>query len=216
MNSSESLNQTDGAMQMRFNKWLEKLKSFNRKQQIITLTATGLVLVISLLLLCLLPGKGANARLELLPYNSNQGGFSINAPDGQLSMSQEKFLFLGKNLTRFIHQAKLPQATFNIIHFDMPPGVITPSERNNILNLLAAEFVAPVKGVVGTTGETMVGEYAGITISATGLVDEKEMIAEGIIVPVANRIYMAGVYGESGAIRQKQIKAFLSSLTFNF
>jgi hypothetical protein len=203
------------AMNNIIDKGLALWKSFSRKQRIMILTAKGTAIIAIALLLILLPGKRP-APVELQPYNSNQGGFSIKAPNGELAMTQENFLFLGKTLTRFIHLAKLPDATFSVVHFDMPPGIITPSERNNILNLLAAEFVSPVKGVVGTTAEARVQDYAGISIIATGLVDEKEMIAEGIIIPVANRVYIAGVYGETGAVRQKDINAFLKSLKFNF
>ncbi|MFO7722548.1 MAG: hypothetical protein R6V49_04915 [Bacteroidales bacterium] len=190
-------------------------KGFSRKQRIIILSVKGIVLVGLLLLLILFPGN-SSPRIELLPYNSNQGGFTINAPDGVMQMTQEKFVFLGNALTKYTHLAKLPEGSFSVTHFDMPPGVITPSERNNILNLLAAEFVAPVQGFVGTTAEATVQGYAGISIAATGIVDEKEMFAEGIILPVANRVYIAGVYAEKGMISQKKVKAFLESLTFNF
>jgi len=188
---------------------------FSRKQRIIILSVKGVVLAAVVLLLILLPGTGS-PRIDFLPYHSNQGGFTINAPGGMMPMTQENFVFLGKTLTKYTHQAKLPEGTFSVIHFDMPPGVITPSERNNILNLLAAEFVAPVQGFVGTTAEANVQDYSGISVSASGIVEEKEVFAEGMILPVANRVYIAGVYGEKGMIRPKQVKAFLGSLQFNF
>lgn len=184
------------------------------KKRIILLSVAGALIAV-IIIIILLQGR-TTIHLEFSHYNSNQGGFSIDAPFGELIISQERITFMGKNLQQFTHSHEIPEATFRVVHFDLPAGVVNPSERNTILNDLAIQFVSPVNGVINSTSDSDIQGYTGIHVKAEGTVDEQEMIAEGLIMLVANRVYIIGVYGIKGVLRQKHINTFINSLKFNF
>ncbi len=203
-------------MKKTWGKVLALWRSKSRRQRIILLTGSGTVVVAIVILLILLTGKESRSRLDLLPYTSNSGGFTIDAPDGILVMTQEKISFLGKSLQQFSHIHEKPGVIFKVSHFDLPSGIINPEEKSNLLNHLAAEFLVPIHGVVNSTADIEIQGYSGIRINASGMIEEKEMTADGLILVIDNRLYIIGVYAEKGKIRQKHIHAFLASLRFNF
>ena len=192
----------------------EKWNGTNRKQRAVMLSATGAGIAV-IILLVILPGR-TTLNLEFSHYNSNQGGFSIDAPFGELNISREMISFRDKNLQQFAHIHEMPEATFMVSHFDLPSGIVNPSERTSILNDLAVQFVAPVNGVINSTSDAEIEGYSGIHVKASGVAEEQEMIAEGLIMLVANRVYVIGVYGQKRVLRQKHINTFIQSLKFNF
>lgn len=200
---------------MNLTKFLSVFKSLDRRQKLV-----GAIIFAATVLLLLALGNSflcnSKPKVEFKPYTSNQGGFTINAPNGIFTISQEKILFMGNKLQQFNYFSELPGITFKVLHFDMPLGIMVPTEQNNILNHLAAEFLNPVQGIISSTSDIELQGHSGVHLKATGMMKGKEMIAEGLIIIVANRIYVAGCYGENGVIRQKDINTFLQSLKFNF
>lgn len=189
-------------------------RNLSKKQQYLLITASATVVIIILLLL-LLPVRAA-VKIEFAPYNSNQGGFSVHAPDGSLHMSSQRTKFLDNSVMLFTHETITPAGVFTVTHFDLPPGIITPAERSNIVNHLAADFILPLQGIITNTAEFELQGYSGTAIKAKGALDDAEMIAEAVIILVANRVYVTGVYGSKGILKQRHINNFINSFRFNF
>lgn len=173
----------------------------------------GVVLVIIALIVLAMVNKSA---VDWRGYTSNQGGFAVEVPDGEMTLERDRITFMEKPVTRFVHKSERQEGTFRIIHFDLPPGVITPAERATIVNLLVADFLEPVNGMLQSTSETTVQGYEAMLITATGSLEEKEFMTEAVVVLISNRVYVAGYHGEKGRKAGKLARTFINSLQFNF
>jgi hypothetical protein len=177
------------------------------------LISSGILVVIAGILLLTLTNRTA---IEFKTYTSNQGGFSVDVPTGEMVLTRDRTTFMEKSVMQFTHQAKVPEGVFRIIHFDLPPGVITPAERTTIVNQLVTGFIAPIQGLLVTSSEATIQGYEAVQVTATGSTDEKEYMADAAVILVSNRVYVVGYHGEKGRKSRKLARRFVSSFRFNF
>ncbi len=177
------------------------------------LIAAGVLVTVTAIIIIVAGNKN---HVEFFPYTSNQGGFTVDAPGGEMQTTTGQMIFFDKNVLQFTHEASLPGAEFRVIHFDLPAGMINPQKRSKILNNLATNFIQPVNGVITNSLEYSLLNYDGIRISAKGEVNDTAMVSEAIILLVSNRIYLAGVHGKEKSVRKIDVDRFIGSFRFNF
>jgi len=177
------------------------------------LTAGGAAVTVTLLILWL---TGSGTTVTFHTYTSNQGAFTVEVPAESMALTIDPFTFLDQKVSRFTHEADAAGGTFRVIHFDLPQGMITPPETNNILNALAASFILPVNGVINTSSEITVQGYGGISITANGSSEDQATEAGAMIIIVSNRVYMAGWHAPRKELKKKYRDHFFSSFRLNF
>ncbi len=149
-------------------------------------------------------------------YLSNQGAFTVEVPAPSMQVNQDDYSFFDRSVRRFTHEASVENGVFQVIHFDMPQGAITPAEQPNVFNFLAANFLLPVNGIIQTTSETSVRGYPGIRVTARGTLHDESVAAEAIVVMVSNRLYTVGWYGPDKRAGRRDRDRFLASFKFTF
>lgn len=172
-------------------------------------------LVVLVLTFVLIFFAGNRKSVEFDNYRSNLGGFYILAPEGKHDLISENFTVADKSTTRFIHQFILSFAKFTVTHFDLPPVMITPKERNTIFHFLAEDYMSACGASINSSKTIKFNGYSGMRIIGDGELEDKNILSEVVIIQIANRFFVVGVYGERKYLKQRHIDTFIDSFTMN-
>jgi hypothetical protein len=176
--------------------------------------SAGTIMLVAIMVVLAVPKQ--RKAIATAPYMSNQGAFTVEAPNGEMQLTTDQFPFLDQQVNRFTHQNVSVEGVFRVVHFDLPPGLISTPDYVNTLNMLAAIFAIPFNGIITASRETKLQDYQGITITAEGQMDDRVIRGEALIIIVSNRIYMVGVHGPKRGFAHKVAHRFIHSFKLNF
>ncbi len=199
---------------MKISSILSIFRSLNHRQKLvggIVLAAFALLVVAGVLML-----KEREPGVSYDRYVSNQGGFEVEVPNGNMVSSQAVYVLKERKLTRHTHEAIAGTLHYTVSHFDLPAGFITPPERIGMVNTLASEYLIPFNGVIAKSEPVKPGGYEGLRVKAEGIEGEKTIVATVMVVTVSNRVFVVGVKGNLNDLNRRKTDRFLESFGFVF
>jgi hypothetical protein len=189
-------------------KTLDCWKNLPLRKKIIWLAAPVIAFIIILAILLLI---NPAPKLEFDSYNSNQGGFSVQIPGGTMEMSNSQSKFFDRQVTLYQHISDTLGYRFQVMHFDMPAGFITPIEKNGMFAQLISDFLAPVNGTVTDSVPVEIDGNQGVTIDAGWMSGEQEYIASLLVLMISNRVFVVSALGPTEDTRKNYIRDFPGS-----